>query len=351
MAKSHRRATRQITIKDVAEAAGVSVTTVSNVLNGRTEAMAEDTLLRIQETIRTLHYRPSSVARSLVTRRTATIGLILAEIDTPLFVRSLTFIEPVARRAGYNLLLCTAFNIEEEQQAVNLLLEKQVDGIIFLLTSTYREHDYLPQLPASAPPLVLINQRAGHDRFDQINWDNTSGVMGAVEYLARLGHRYIGFMNGPADRHSSKERLAGYRLGLERAGLPYRPDYVRPGDYTEPSATWQRSIHEFLALSPRPTAIIATNDTVAATVLRTLYQAGIRVPQEMTVIGHDDQPFCTYLQPALTTVQLPVIEAGKLAIDMLLARIGGQRFATESLMLPCPLIVRESSREPGSSWK
>ena len=350
MAKSQRRATRQITIKDVAEAAGVSVTTVSNVLNGRTAAMAEDTLLRIQETIRSLHYRPSSVARSLVTRRTATIGLILGEIDTPLFLRALSFIEPVARRAGYNMLLCNACTLDEEQQAVNLLLEKQVDGLIFLSTSVYRYDDYLIRLPASAPPMVLINQRAPHDRFDQINWDNTGGTAAAVEYLVQLGHRAIAFLVGPADRRSSEERLTGYRLGLERVGLSYRPEYVRPGDFTALPETWQRSTQELLALSPRPTAIIAANDIVAATVLRTLHRAGQQVPQEVTVIGNDDQPFSTYLQPALTTIQIPVIEAGKLAINMLLARIGGQRFATESLVLPCPLMVRESSRGPGSGW-
>lgn len=348
MAKSHRRVTGQVTIKDVAEAAGVSVTTVSNVLNGRTEAMAGDTLLRIQETIRFLNYRPNSVARSLVTRRTATIGLILAEIETPLFLRALTFIEPVARQTGYNLLLCNACNLEDEQQAVNVLLEKQVDGIICLLTSVYRgDDDYLTRLPASAPPIVLVNQAVGQGWFDQINWDNVGGVSQAVEYLVQLGHRRIAHLFGPENRRSAVERLAGYRLGLERAGLAYCPDYVRPGDYTGSPELWQRSTLELLALSPRPTAIITVNDIVAATVLRTLHQAGVKIPEEIAVIGVDDQPFCTYLHPTLTTVQLPMLEAGKLAIEMLLARISGQRLTTESVVLPCRLVARESSQELG----
>ncbi len=345
MPKSRGRITRPITIRDVAKAAGVSVTTVSNALNGRTEAMAAETLLRIQETIHALSYRPSSVARSLVTRRTATIGLIITEIDTPLFLRALSYIEPIARQAGYNVLLCNARNTEEEQQAINLLLEKQVDGIILLLNSVCQEVDYLNRLPASAPPVVLINRIACNHCCDQINWDNAGGIVAAIEYLVSLGHRHIAHLSGPPDRRSSVERQQGYRQGLEKTGLAYRPDYVRLADYTASPETWPPVVLELLALSPRPTAIIASNDIVAAAVLRTLQIAGVNVPDEMAVIGVDDQPFCTYLYPALTTVQVPVVRAGELAIEMLLARRSGQRTGTEEVLLPCSLVVRESSRE------
>jgi LacI family transcriptional regulator len=342
MPKRRHTLARRVTIKDVARAAGVSVTTVSNVLNGRTEAMSEETLLRVQEAIRSLKYRPSSVARSMVTRRTATIGLIVAEIETPLFLQALNFVEPIARGAGYNILLCNARNPDDERQAVNVLLEKQVDGIIFLSTSLYMDDGYLLQLPPPAPPMVLINRATVYDRFDHINWDNICVTMTVVEYLVELGHRRIAHLRGPVNRRAAEERLRGYQLALEQHGLEYREDYVQPGDFTA-SPEAQQATLALLDLSPRPTAILAANDIVAAAVQRTVQRAGLRVPQDMTVVGVDDQPLCTYLNPALTTVRFPIIEAGKLAVQMLLDRIAGQRTEVEHITLPFGLIVRESS--------
>jgi DNA-binding LacI/PurR family transcriptional regulator len=343
---SRQRPAKKVTIRDVAQAAGVSVTTVSNALNDRPETMAETTLLRVQETIRSLNYHPSQVARSLVTQQTATIGLIIAEIETPLFLQALNVIESVARRAGFNVLLCNARHLKDEQQAFNLLLEKQVDGLIFLSTSVYLDDDYLSQLSASTPPIVTINRTMTiphPPEFDQIYWDNSGGVMGAVSYLAKLGHRQIALLRGPYNRHSATERLQGYCSGLQQCGLEYTEAYVRLADYEASQETWIQATHDLLATSPRPGAILASNDTVAAVVLRTIQRAGLRVPQDIAVIGTDNQPFCTFLNPALTTVNVPIIEAGQRAIELLLARIADPYRPFEQLLLPCPLIVRESS--------
>jgi DNA-binding LacI/PurR family transcriptional regulator len=306
--------------------------------------MTEETLQRIRETIRTLGYRPSSVARSLVTKRTATIGVIIAEIETAVYLQTLNFIEPIARDAGYNILLCTTtHNLEDEKQAVDLLLENQVDGIVSLSTSTYLDDDFLPDLPASIPPMVLFNRSTTYDRFDQINLDNTNGVIRAIDYLVDLGHCRIAHLFGPKSRASTAERLEGYRLGLEKHHLDYDDRYVRPGNYEEGPETWEQSTQELLALSPRPTAIIGANDRVAAIAMRAAQRAGLRVPEDISIIGIDDQPFCTYLNPALTTIDMSIIEIGKRAIRMLLERMCGQRTTTEHVILRCPLIVRESS--------
>jgi LacI family transcriptional regulator len=342
MPPSREHLRKRVTIKDVAQAAGVSATTVSNVLNARTEAMSQETLLRVQETIRALNYHPSSVARSMVTHRTSTVGLIVAEIETPLFLQALNFVEPIARSAGYNVLLCNARNPDDERQAAQVLLEKQADGIIFLSTSLYVDDDYLVQLPPPVPPMVLINRARTYDRFDHINWDNVRVAMTAVEYLVQLGHRRIAHLRGPVERHAAEERFRGYRLALERHGLEYHANYVQPGDFLDTSEA-ERSTLALLDLSPPPTAIIAANDTIAATVQRTVQRAGLRVPQDVAVVGVDDQPFCTYLHPALTTLRLPIIEAGELAIQMLLDRIAGKRTEVEHVILPSSLIVRESS--------
>ncbi len=343
VSRSRQRSATRVTIKDVAQAAGVSVTTVSNVLNDRIEAMTEGTLLRVQKTIRALNYRPSQIARSLVTSQTATIGLIVNEISTPLFLQVLNFIEPIARNADHNTLLCIAQNFDDEKEAVDLLLEKDVDGIIFLSNSIYLDDDFLTHLPASTPPIVLINRATGHNRFDQINWDDVNGIITAIDYLVDLGHHRIAHLYGLANRRSFDERLQGYRLAYEQHQLEYHEDYVRLADYEATQETWVQATLELLSLSPRPTAIIAVNDVIAATVMRTVQRTGLHVPQEVTIVGIDDQPFCTYLNPALTTVQLPIIEAGQRAVKMLLEQIQGRRTTTERVKLSCPLIVRESS--------
>jgi len=344
MSKPSQRNAKRVTIKDVAQAAGVSVTTVSNALNNRTEAMTQETLLRIQKAIRTLNYRPSSVARSLVTNRTATIGLIIGEIETPLFLQALNIIEPLARD-NYNLLVCNAHKLEDEQQAVNLLLEKQIDGLIFLSNSLYLDDDYLLKLPLSAPPIVMINRTTIHEGFDHIHWDNTAGVIDAIDYLVKIGHQYIALLRGPTSRRSSEERFNGYKQGLEKHNLEYCEDYVGLGDYEAPPATWEAATKKLLTLTPRPTAILASNDIVAAVVIRTIQQVGLRIPEDITVIGNDNQPLCIYLNPTLTTIKLPVIEAGQLAIEILLNRIANPVKEVDRVVLPCPLIIRESSAQ------
>ncbi|GAB4426105.1 MAG: catabolite control protein A [Anaerolineae bacterium] len=325
--------------------AGVSVTTVSNALNGRTEAMAPETLLRIQQTIRALNYRPSQVARSLVTKQTATIGVVLAEIDTPLFFQTLNDIETVARQADHNILLATTkHNLSDEAQVLDLLLEKQVDGLILLSTSVLVEDNYLAGLPLSTPPIVLINRSIPFNgRFDQISFDHRQGVTDAVTYLVSLGHRRIAHLTGPQSRVSTLERLKGYRLGLAQHNLPFVEDYLRPADFDQSPATWERATLKLLSVSPRPTAVIAANDRVAAIVMRTAQNQGLQIPRDISIIGIDDQPFCLYLNPALTTVQLPLIEASRKATRLLLEMIGGQRSTAQNVILPCPLIVREST--------
>lgn len=310
--------------------------------------MAEDTLTRVQDTIRNLNYRPNGVARGLVNRRTATIGLILSEIETPLFIQSLNVIEPIARSMGYNVLVCNARSFEDERQAIDLLLEKEVEGFIFLSTSVYTDNHHISDLIASGCAAVFINRTMPHHQFDQINWDNAAGITAAVEHLIRLGHRRIAHLQGPQDRRSSAERRDGYERGLAQAGIGYREEYVQSGDYTATWEIWQASTRALLALTDPPTAIIAADDLVAAVTMKTVQRAGLRVPHDVAIVGSDDQFFDIFLNPALTTVQLPVIEASTRAIRMLLDRIAGRRTGPDHVMLPCPLIIRESCGAVGS---
>jgi LacI family transcriptional regulator len=339
---SSRRSRTTPTIKDVARTAGVSTTTVSNALNGRLQMMASETFERIQSVIRELSYHPNSVARGLVTHRTATIGLILAEIETPLFLQAVPPLEAAARSVGYNVLLCVARCATDEQEAISVLLEKDVEGIIFFSSSEYRDDSHLAELRTRGLPTVLVNRASQHAAFSQVNWDQTEAVASAVGWLTELGHQRIAILTGPESRRSTVERLDGYRQGLARCGIPFAQEYVRPGDFTAEAAGWEESTVSLLRLSKRPTAVVASDDIVAAVVLNTVQNAGLSVPQDISVLGIDDQPFSEYLNPGLTTIRLPTTAAGQRAAEMALGWITGRSTQVEHLVLPCPLIVRRS---------
>jgi LacI family transcriptional regulator len=319
----------------------VSVTTVSNVLNNRAGAMRPATRLRVLEATRALGYHPSAVARSLVIRQTATIGLVIAEIATPLFFLAVGVIERVARQSSYNVLLCHASTAQEEESALDLLQEKEVEGIILLSTSDYREDGVLGRLNESVP-VVTVNRSGSGGSFDRVTWDNVHGITSAVRHLHRLGHRRIAFLRGPSDRQGTDERFQGYRFGLAECGLEFMSEYVALGDYTAGPAEWKRSVEQLLSAPIRPTAVIASDDSVAAVVMRTVQEHGLRVAEDVAVVGVDDQPFAALLHPMLTTVRLPIMDAGQQAIELLLQRIQDRTRGLSRLVLPTELVVRES---------
>lgn len=332
------------TIADIANKSGVSISTVSNVINGRTNAMGEETLFRIKKVMEELNYRPSSVARGLAMQRTATIGLLLAEIETPLFLQAVTPIEREARQAGYSLLLMNTRDAEDEKEAIRLLIEKQVDGLVIISTSDSRSSDHLYKIHADGIPLVLINRFDTLTDFDQINWDNKNGVSEAVTYLSKLGHKNIALLIGPEKRRSTQERIEGYHAGLERHGLMSGTQpLIYPGDYTSNPESWKKSLNQLMSLPQPPSALIASDDIVAEVILRELQKRGVGVPNDISVMGIDDQPFSQFM--GLTTIQLPIAEAGQIAIQLLLNRISNPDFEPKKILLPCPLIIRETCGE------
>lgn len=349
MRRGQRAASRRPTIRDVARAAGVSVTTVSNVLNGRTGSMTPETHDRVRQAIEDLHYHRNDLARGLVRRRTSTIGLVIAEIDTPLFLQAINVIQPAARETGFDVLIYSARDEAAEQQANTVLFEKDAAGVIFLSTSSYASHDHILELTRAGTPVVLVNRWGHSEALDSIRWDNIAAAADAIAHLVTLGHRRIAHLCGPAHRFSAVERLQGYREGLLAAGLPFDEQLVRTADYTGEQDAWRIATAQLLALSPRPTAIFAVDDTVAAVAMRTCQQHGVRVPQDISVIGIDDQPFGGLLSPPLTTMQLPVLDAGREAIRLLLARIAGDTSEPRSIQLSCPLIVRDSTDKAGEA--
>lgn len=340
--EQERRRTSRATIKDVAHAAGVSVTTVSNVLNGRSGSMTATTLHRVQRAIQELGFRRNDMARGLVRRRTSTIGLVIAEIETPLFLQAIPVIQPLARQADYDLLIYSAKDERSEEQAIELLLEKDVAGVVFLSTSAYANHGHIFSLLQSGKPVVLVNRADSPHEIDRIIWDNQGGVEQAVVHLAQQGHTRIAHLCGPPHRYSSMERVRGYRAGLATSSLEFDPALVRMVDYTGSQETWRDATNALLELRLSPTAIIAADDMIAAVAMNTIQQRGLDVPKDVSIIGIDNQHFASVLNPALTTVQLPVPEAGRHAIEMLLQRMTGDTSPPKHLILPCPLLIRAS---------
>jgi LacI family transcriptional regulator len=333
----------RVTIRQVAAECGVSISTVSNVLNGRTTEMSKDTLERVRKAVADLGYRPSSVARGLVIRRTATIGIVLGEIETSLFLGAISAVESIARAAGYSLIVCHARGPEDEREAVALLQAKDVEGVIFVSTSEKSDDTHLSTIAANGTTVVVINRPRPNPRIGCVVWDDCEAVTRAVRYLSGLGHRRIAHLCGPDNRHSAMERLRGYRLGLDDCGLPAPEGYVQGVQYNAEPGTWARSTEKILTNDPAPTAIIAADDLVAAVAMRTAQRHGLRVPQDLAVIGIDDQMFAPLLNPALTTIRLPIREAAEQAMAMLLASLDGEvHVPEEEVRLRADLVIRES---------
>lgn len=337
---------RRATIKDVARVSGVSVTTVSNVLNGRSGSMTPDTLQRVRLAIRDLGFRRNEMARGLVRRRTSTVGLVIAEIETPLFLQAISIIQPLAHQADYDLLIYSARDERAEGQAIELFLEKDVAGVVFLSTSAYSHHEHFLPLIDAGKAAILINRAESPPYIDRIDWDNEGGVEQAVIHLAQLGHTRIAHLCGPPHRSSSTERVRGYRSGLAKCNLTYDSELVRMVDYTGSQDTWRDATTVLISHQRPPTAIIAADDMIAAVAMTTIQQLGLGVPEDVSIIGIDDQHFTSMLNPALTTVQLPVPKAGRCAIEMLLSRMQGDTSPPQRLLLPCPLIHRHSVAPP-----
>jgi LacI family transcriptional regulator len=340
---------RKPTIRQVAAASGVSVSTVSNLLNGRIGAMTPLTRSRIEAVMTDLAYHPSHIARSLTSKRTATIGLVIDEIYTELFVSAISAMEQAAGRAGYSLIVSHRPD-DADSGPLELLMQKEVEGIILLATSEYRNDDYLERLADTGIPIVLLN-RPQIPGLCRVGWDNRGGARDAVRHLRRLGHTRIGHLCGPADRESTADRIAGYREALAEGGIAYRADLVGLADYTAPPERWAAATERLLGAAPAPTAILAADDSVAAMVMQTAARRGLRVPGDLAVVGIDDQRFAALLTPPLTTVHLPVVGAAERGLQLLLDRLRSPGLPAEDVTLSTSLIVREScgaSLPPGA---
>ncbi|PTM59186.1 LacI family DNA-binding transcriptional regulator [Desmospora activa] len=330
-----------VTIKDIAKAAGVSVTTVSRALNGYRD-IHPNTRKRVLKIAQELNYRPSGIARSLVMKRSQTIGLIVSEMTHSRMGHHFLFdvicgVNDQATTLGYDLILATTS--PHEQQVVpymELCHRRQLDGVILL---GVRTHDpYLQEVLQSSIPCVLIDVPVSGERCSHVTLDNREGAHQAVAHLIRDGHRHIGFINGHREAFVSEERLQGYRLALKEAGLTGE-ERVFYGDFDEASGS--EGARRLLAEHPDLTALFCASDLMAIGAMRELKAMGKKVPQDISVIGFDDIDLAHYVTPALSTVHQPRYQFGTQAVDVIVNLLKGEK--EEPVVLAPELLIRESS--------
>lgn len=328
------------TIRDVAQSAQVSTSTVSHVINN-SRYVSPATRERVLNAMLRLNYSPNRLARSLRKSRTLTMGVLLPNSANPYFAQILVGVEAACFDLGYNIILGNANDSpERELSYLEVLISRKVDGILLISTGAFQESIVL--LMSHQVPTVLVDRCADIPSVDEIITDNKQGGLIATQYLVSLGHERIGCIAGPSFLNPSADRLTGYYEAMRAANCPVNDDWVVTGDFQHESG--YIGCRQLLALKQRPTAIFACNDLMAVGALCAIHEAGLRVPADISVVGYDDIPLASYTVPRLTTIAQPAQELGRLAAERLIARLESGDIPFQRERLPVALVARDSCR-------
>ena len=326
-------------MRDVAECAGVSVTTVSHVINN-TRSVKPSTRQKVEEAMHSLGYQPNVLARSLRKGETLTIGIILPDNTNPYFAELVRGIEDSSFSQGYSVILCNSDNdLKKERLYTNVLLEKQVDGIIMVAAGSSGEN--IHHLQVRGVPLVLVDRRVPDIEADYVFADNQQGGFLAANHLVDLGHRAIACIAGPVGVQLSRERVAGYRQALGEAGIKIEKSWIVEGDFQYQSG--YDAARVLFDREPVPTAIFACNDLMAIGVYRYAHEKGYHIPKQLSVVGFDDISLAAYTNPPLTTVRQFKHEMGSMAARLLLERMTQRDLAPRHEILDTQFVVRDST--------
>ena len=327
------------TIRDVAQRAGVSVATVSRVLN-KSAAVGEAKRKRVEEVALALGYTPNPNALSLLGQSTGGIGVLLPYIAGDFFSGFLDGIDRATSDAGYYLIVSSSHRNVAEFRAVIQGLNRRVDGLIVMSTEV-PARTVLGWLPGDLP-VTFVNTDVSGVEADAVNFDNRGGARALTEHLLDRGHTRVAFLAGPEGSLDAEDRLDSFRETLAARGL--EPTLVIPGDFTLESG--RNAVAAILAADPRPTALFAANDLSAYGVMSGVRDVGLSVPGDLAIAGFDDIQLTRFSSPTLTTVRAPVLEMGRMAIDRLLTRIRDEAPPTRPTLLPTEVVVRESTGGP-----
>ena len=332
------RKTRQtVTIQDVAKTAGVSVSTVSRVLNGKLD-VASETQDRIRSVIDDLGYTTNLAARSMRSFKKNMVGLIMPDIAYPFAVEVMKGVNRAIAESEFDLIVYTTGDVRKsgrashEQKYVSLLNNSITDGTIIVAPVTGEF--------STEAPIVSIDPLMSDPNYPSVHATNHQGATEVMNYLMGLGHKRIGFISGRAELESSNRRFMGYRDALEQAGLPVAEELVASGDYT--TETGVKCARELLSLEKRPTAIFASNDQTAMGVFQAAQEMGVRIPEDLSVVGFDNIMDSKYM--GLTTVDQFISEMGFVATQMLIKLINGEALDSQTYKMQTRLVVRNSCR-------
>ncbi len=328
-----------VTLKDIAEKVGVSESTVSRVLNGIPKA-SKETREEIFRVARELNYTPNEVARSLVTKKTNTIGLIISDLSNLYFSMVADGIESIVAQNDYSLIISTTGGKEQEElKYIRIFKEKRVDGLIYI--SGKMPQSCEQALQNLDIPVVVVSRHI-HSDLPSVHIDNVQESIKAVQYLIDLGHRNIAMISGDyKDIESGALRVKGYKKALEKNNIEFDSDLVFEGDFKIDSGI--EAMKKILKLKPRPTAVFVGSDEMAVGAIKTIKNAGLKVPDDISIIGFDNNIIARVSDPELTTVGQPESEIGETAMQMLHKLIQGEDVKEINVYLPCKLIKREST--------
>lgn len=331
-----------ITIYDVAREAGVSMATVSRVVNGNPNVKPV-TRKKVLETIRRMGYRPNAVARGLASKRTTTVGVVIPDISYAFFAELTRGIEDIANMYHYNIMLCNSdLQKEKELQLTEALLEKQVDGLLFLGGEVTPEHREI--FAGARVPIVLA---ATYDEVEQdrpyVTIDQVGAAKEATQVLIREGHERIGLLGGPlTDPIIGFPRYQGFKEAMAEAGLDFNDQWVRLGNYRYDSGL--EAAKELLSMDDAPTAIFAVNDEMAVGAIHAAQDLGLNVPADVSVIGFDNTPLASQVRPLLSTVSVPMYDIGAVAMRLLTKYMNDETIEENQVVLPHRLRLADSTR-------
>ncbi|AIR84382.1 MULTISPECIES: ribose operon transcriptional repressor RbsR [Erwiniaceae] len=326
-------------MKDVARLAGVSTSTVSHVINNN-RFVSEQVREKVEQAIRELNYAPSALARSLKINQTRTIGMLLTASSNPFYSEVVRGVENSCYERGYSLILCNTEGDEERMnRSLETLMQKRVDGLLMMCTETHLPSaEILNRYPSV--PMVMMDWAPFEGRGDIIQDNALLGGELATQHLIDRGYTRIACIAGPQDKTPARLRLEGFHKAMSNSGLPVLPGYVVDGDFEFQGGF--NAMNQLLTLELLPEAVFTSNDAMAVGVYHALFQAGLRVPQDIAVMGYDNIELARYLTPPLSTVHQPKDELGELAIDTLIHRMSDPDASQQTLVLTPELVERGS---------
>jgi LacI family transcriptional regulator len=330
-----------ITIYDVAREAGVSMATVSRVVNSNPNVKPA-TRKKVLEAIQRLGYRPNAVARGLASKKTTTVGVVIPDISSLFYAELVRGIEDIANMYKYNIIISNSDNtLDKEIHLVNTLLEKQVDGLLFMGSQITEEH--LEVFTTSPVPVILTATRDPRSELPSVNIDYQQASYDATISLIERGHTRIAYLSGALENPLAGQlRLMGYRNALEDNGIVYNEDYVSIGDYRYDSGL--RSTEKLIQLQERPTAILAMSDEMAIGAIHACQDNGLHIPNDLEVIGFDNTRITAMVRPRLTSVVQPMYDIGAVAMRLLTKYMKNEKIEDHIVILPHRIEERDSTR-------